>query len=56
MPIIFISMWFSSSSLNQHSILDRVETIQTNMDEKHFSCGFFIDLKKAFDTESQYVT
>ena len=26
------------------------------MDKKHFSCGVFIDWKKAFDTESQYVT
>ena len=34
----------------QHAILDMVETIQTNMDKKLFSCGFFIDLKKAFDT------
>ena len=34
----------------QHAILDMVETVQTNMDKKLFSCGVFIDLKKAFDT------
>ena len=27
-----------------------VETISTNMDKRLFSCGVFIDLKKAFDT------
>ena len=34
----------------QHAILDMVETIQTNKDKKLFSCGVFIDLKKAFET------
>ena len=34
----------------QHAILDIVSTIQTNMDKRLFSCGVFIDLKKAFDT------
>ena len=27
-----------------------VESIRTNMDKRLFSCGVFIDLKKAFDT------
>ena len=31
-------------------ILDIASTIQTNMDKRLFSCGVFIDLKKAFDT------
>ena len=30
--------------------IDIVNTIQTNMDKRLFSCGVFIDLKKAFDT------
>ena len=30
--------------------MDIVNTIQTNMDKRLFSCGVFIDLKKAFDT------
>ena len=34
----------------QHAILDIVNKIQTNMDNKLYSCGIFIDLKKAFDT------
>ena len=34
----------------QHAILDIVSVIQTNMDNRLFSCGVFIDLKKAFDT------
>ena len=40
---------FRQAHSTQHAILDMVETIQTNMDKKHFSCGVFIDLKKAFD-------
>ena len=27
-----------------------LSTLQNNMDEHYFSCGVFIDLKKAFDT------
>ena len=34
----------------QRAFLDIVSTIQTNMDKRLFSCGVFIDLKKAFDT------
>ena len=34
----------------QHAILDIVNTLQSNFDNKLFSCGIFIDLKKAFDT------
>ena len=41
---------FRQAHSTQHAILDMVETIQTNMDKKLFSCGVFIDLKKAFDT------
>ena len=41
---------FRQAHSTQHAILDMVETIQTNMDKKLFSCGVFIDLKKAVDT------
>ena len=34
----------------EHAILDIVSRIQSNMDAGAFSCGVFIDLKKAFDT------
>ena len=34
----------------QHAILDIVNNLQSNFDNKLFSCGIFIDLKKAFDT------
>ena len=34
----------------EHAILDIVNAIQSNMDKGSFSCGVFIDLKKAFDT------
>ena len=39
-----------SHSATQHAILDIVNTIQSNMDKGYYSCGIFIDLKKAFDT------
>ena len=34
----------------QHAIIDIVNVIQNNMDQKRFSWGIFLDLKKAFDT------
>ena len=34
----------------QHAILDIVNTIHSNMDNRKTSCGIFVDLKKAFDT------
>ena len=41
---------FHKAHSTQHAILDIVSTIQENMDKRLFSCGVFIDLKKAFDT------
>ena len=41
---------FRKAHSTQHAILDIVNTIETNMDKRSFSCGVFIDLKKAFDT------
>ena len=41
---------FRKANSTQHAILDIVNAIQTNMDNRLFSCGIFIDLKKAFDT------
>ena len=41
---------FRSKHSTQHAILDIVNTILQNMDNAKFSCGVFIDLKKAFDT------
>ena len=41
---------FRKAHSTQHAILDIVSTIQENMDKHLFSCGVFIDLKKAFDT------
>ena len=34
----------------QHAILGVVNSLRRNMNNKLFSCGIFIDLKKAFDT------
>ena len=41
---------FQDKHSTQHAILDIVNSIQRNMDNKLFTCGIFIDLKKAFDT------
>ena len=49
--ILFSSQYgFRESYSTEHAIHDIVDKIQTNMDKKLFSCGIFIDLKKAFDT------
>ena len=34
----------------QHAILDIVNSIKSNMDNKLLTCGIFLDFKKAFDT------
>ena len=41
---------FRQAHSTELAILDMAETIHTNMDRRLFSCGVFIDLKKAFDT------
>ena len=40
---------FRQAHSTEHAILNMVETIRTNMDRRLFSCGVFIDLKKAFN-------
>ena len=46
---------FREAHSTQHAILDIVDNIQTNMDNRLFSCGIFIDLKKAFDTVDHHI-
>ena len=41
---------FRNKHSTQHAILDIVNTIHSNMDNRKYSRGIFIDLKKAFDT------
>ena len=41
---------FRKGNSTQHAILDIVNDIQTNMNQRLLSCGVFIDLKKAYDT------
>ena len=41
---------FREKHSSQHATLDINNTIQNNMDNKFYTCGIFIDLKKAFDT------
>lgn len=45
-----INLLFRKAHSSRHAVLDIVNTIQTDMDKRLFSCGVFIDLKKAFDT------
>ena len=49
--LIYSSQYgFRKGHSTQHAILDIVNAIQTNMNQGLYSCGVFIDLKKAFDT------
>jgi retron-type reverse transcriptase len=49
--ILFQSQFgFREKHSTQYTIIDIIDQIQTNMDKKLYSCGIFIDLKKAFDT------
>ena len=41
---------FRENMSTQHAILDIVNSIQSNMDNKLFTCAIFLDFKKAFDT------
>ena len=41
---------FRERRSTEHAILDIVGKIKKNMDNSMFTCGVFIDLKKAFDT------
>ena len=41
---------FRRQHSTQHAILDIVNRIQENIDNKKFTCGIFIDIQKAFDT------
>ena len=43
-------MPFREKCSTQHALVDLVNRIQFNFDKKLFSCGIFIDLKKAFYT------
>ena len=49
--ILFKSQYgFREKHSTQHAIIDSVNVIQNNMDQKFFTFGIFFDLKKAFDT------
>ena len=39
----------ASHSIN-HALISLTESIKNSLDNKHFGCGIFIDLQKAFDT------
>ena len=49
--LIYSSQYgFRKGHSTQHAILDIVNAIQANVNQGLYSCGVFIDLKKAFDT------
>ena len=41
---------FREKHTTQHAAIDIVNIIQNNTDLKLFTCGIFLDLKKAYDT------
>ena len=41
---------FRKQHCTQHAIIDIVDKIYKNLDNKEFTCAIFIDLEKAFDT------
>ena len=41
---------FQKNKSTINSLIEIVETIRTCIENKHYGCGIFIDLKKAFDT------
>ena len=52
--ILFTSQYgFRDKYSTQHAILNIVNAVHSNMDKKLYTCGIFIDLKKAFDTVNQ---
>ena len=49
--ILFKSQYgFRDDHSPQHAIIDIVNVLQNDVDKKLFTCGIFLDLKKAFDT------
>ena len=49
--ILVLSQYgFREKHSTHHATLGIINTIQNNMDNKLYTCGIFIDLKKAFDT------
>ena len=50
MNFVSIPTWVPQTSSTEHALLDIVGKIQKYVDEKLFSCGIFIALRKAFDT------
>ena len=46
---------FREGFSTEHAIVGIVSAIQSNMDKHLFTCGIFIDLKKAFDTVNHQI-
>ena len=46
---------FRKNRSRSYTLIKMTETIKKTIDNGHFGCGIFIDLKKAFDTVNNSV-
>ena len=45
---------FRNKHSTTHALIDLTETIRKALDDNEFTCGVFLDLKKAFDTSKTW--
>ena len=55
-PISLLSVFsFRATHSINNALISLTESIKNSLDNKHFGCGIFIDLQKAFDTVNHQI-